>query len=864
MKLHLPITLLTAVLAAVIALPAQAVEAPEGYTTTYLNSPGILETYSELTEEEYIAFILHRSQEITPAGADYWTSSTPLVSGGNVFFGSGNSDSPVALSFKNGFGPAFSGQSALTFDTLSNLTFSTIAGSSSTSDYDSYGGAICAENGAVTISNNGDVTFSENSAASSQESRGGAIYADGGHTISLSGNRSLTFQDNTSSGFGGAIYSDDGKIIISDNDCVSFRRNSTGESGGAVGGYYGACTEISNNTYVEFCENSASYGAALYQRGYSTPEYIKVIENGDVIFSKNTTSKYGGAIFCGVGVQIILSGNRSLTFQDNTSSDFGGAIYSDNGKIIISDNDCVSFRRNSSGVSGGAVGGYYGTCTEISNNTYVEFCENSASYGAALYQRGYSTPEYIKVIENGDVIFSKNTTSMYGGAIFCGVGVQIILNDNKGLYFNDNTSAYGGAVYGDKDDIVNLIGNGEVSFVGNKASSLGGAIGGYVNSTINLANNESVIFRMNSAPSGGAIHTKGNLYIQNNGSVLFEKNYENNNGIYRLRSIYSDGGMTLSAKTGGNITFYDSVYTSGNAYFNSDYTDADGNTQSAKGDVIFSGKYAEQHLNEILAANNENRTATAEEILNSQTSEIGGNVYVNGGSLQIVDGAVVKVNGDTVSIEEGSNATLAVSDAELVATNATIEVGASATLQLSNGASVTADEINIAAGATLSLGDIATTAEASDAMVAAYRLSSLNVINADLTFAAGSTLVTDDAGASMTEGSILTFNATSDGEKINLVFTLGTEYSEDGLVQLFSNVDIVKFLMDGEEVDSSTTLLASDFFTGTGINENTTLHYNSTANVVYLQGVNNAVPEPTTATLSLLALAALAARRRRK
>ncbi len=730
------------------------------------------------------------------------------------------------------------------------------------------GGAIYTDYCDVIISHNGDVSFSDNFAT---VHGGGAINAYGG-AVTINNNGDVSFSGNYANDHGGAIWAKD-TITISDNGDVSFSGNSSSfrlysSYGGAICSESGDIT-ISNNGDVSFSGNSStsdyvSYGGAICAENGA----VTISNNGDVTFSENSAASSqesrGGAIYADGGHTISLSGNRSLTFQDNTSSSFGGAIYSDDGKIIISDNDCVSFRRNSSGESGGAVGGYYGACTEISNNTYVEFCENSASYGAALYQRGLDDPEYIKVIENGDVIFSKNTTSMYGGAIFCGVGVQIILNDNKGLYFNDNTSAYGGAVYGDKDDIVNLIGNGEVSFVGNKASSLGGAIGGYVNSTINLANNESVIFRMNSAPSGGAIHTKGNLYIQNNGSVLFEKNYENNNGIYRLRSIYSDGGMTLAAKTGGNITFYDSVYTSGNAYFNSDYTDADGNTQSAKGDVIFSGKYAEQHLNEILAANNENRAATGSEILNSQTSEIDGNVYVNGGSLQIVDGAVVKVNGDTVSIEEGSNATLAVSDAELVATNATIEVGASATLQLSNGASVTADEINIAAGATLAIGDIAVTTSAIDSMVAAYRISSLNVINADLTFAAGSTIVTDGSGIRMSEGSVLTFNTTSGDEKINLVFTLGTEYSEDGIVQLFSNVDIVKFLMDGKEVDASTTLLASDFFAGSGINENTTLHYDSTTNVVYLQGVNKVVPEPTTATLSLLALAALAMRRRRK
>ncbi len=147
MKLHLPLTLLTAVLATFIALPAQAVEAPEGYTTTYLNSPGTLETYSVLTAEDYMAFILQSSQEITPTGNDYWTDSTPLVSGGNVFFGSGNSDSPVALSFKDGNGPAFSGQSALTFDTLSNLTISTITDNEA---------AIRVADGTITITNVND------------------------------------------------------------------------------------------------------------------------------------------------------------------------------------------------------------------------------------------------------------------------------------------------------------------------------------------------------------------------------------------------------------------------------------------------------------------------------------------------------------------------------------------------------------------------------------------------------------------------------------------------------------------------------------------------------------------------------------
>ncbi|MBR3927067.1 MAG: hypothetical protein IKJ58_09915 [Akkermansia sp.] len=1035
MKLHLPITLLTAVLATFIALPAHAVEAPKGYTTTYLNSPGTLENYSSLTAEDYMAFILQSSHEITPTGADYWTSSTPLVSGGNVFFGSENSYSPVALSFKGGNGPAFYNQSSLTFDTLSKLAFSTIEGESAAIDLgyggtltisnvndgqsetvdvlfedikntDSSGGAICAYYGDVTISKNGDVTFSGNSSyeagaiyadsltisdngdvsfsGNSADSYGGAIYADYDVTIShnsavsfsgnsadsssgaiyarlvtISDNGAVSFSDNSADSSGGAIYA--GFVTISDNGDVSFSGNSAKASsnyssgGGAI--YADYDVTISDNSAVSFSDNSISSetsapGGAIYARdvtinnngdvtfsgnyasssssastfgGAICASDVSISNNGDVAFSENyvvSPSARGGSIYA---IDVSISNNGDIAFSGNyvassnveDDSTYGGAIYADYG-VTISNNGDVAFSGNyassshnaSSSSLGGAIYARYDVT--ISNNGAVAF---SGNYASSSYDSSYASPStyapttyggaiyaysgVVTISNNRDVAFSENfattfynaSTSSYGGAIYAGF---VTISNNGAVAFSGNyasssssASTYGGAIYASDVTISN---NGDVAFSGNYASSLcyfhttssGGAIEA---NRVTISNNGAVTFSGNYASSlysssssssialGGAIFTDEGVSIQGNDSALFEKNYEriwHSNGsrenIYRLRSIYNryGGDIILSAKTGGNITFYDSVYSSGDSYFNSDYTDTDGNTQRAGGDIIFSGKYAEAHLTEIMAAYKEFRSATAEEILNSQTNEIGGNVYVNSGSVQIVDGAVLKVGGDTVSIAEGSDATLAISDAELVAKKAKVEIGSSATLQLSNGASITADEINIKSGATLALGDIAITTTISDTMVAAYRLSSLNIIDADLTFAAGSSLVTDGTGISMTKDSVLTFMATSEGEKVNLVFTLGTEYTEDSLVQLFSNVDIVKFLMDGEEVDSSTTLLASDFFAGAGINENTTLHYDSTTNAVYLQGVSNVVPEPATATLSLLALAALAARRRRK
>lgn len=82
---------------------------------------------------------------------------------------------------------------------------------------------------------------------------------------------------------------------------------------------------------------------------------------------------------------------------------------------------------------------------------------------------------------------------------------------------------------------------------------------------------------------------------------------------------------------------------------------------------------------------------------------------------------------------------------------------------------------------------------------------------------------------------------------------------------LFSDVGGVNFVLDDMEADAGTGIYytrADRYITGCGyVDEETWLVYDSSAQVVYLEGL---IPEPTTATLSLLALAALAARRRRK
>ena len=136
-----------------------------------------------------------------------------------------------------------------------------------------------------------------------------------------------------------------------------------------------------------------------------------------------------------------------------------------------------------------------------------------------------------------------------------------------------------------------------------------------------------------------------------------------------------------------------------------------------------------------------------------------------------------------------------------------------------------------------------------------------------LTLAGGATYETVSGNTSLNGGkltletmehSLLTFNTTPDAPIDRI--TANTQ------LVLFSNVGGVDFGRDSIIADPNTGIyytMANRYLTGCDyIDGSTLLVYDSHAEVVYLQMAT--IPEPATTTLSLLALAALASRRRRK
>lgn len=622
----------------------------------------------------------------------------------------------------------------------------------------------------------------------------------------------------------------------------------------------------------------------------STP----LITGGNHIFS--TAEGYAPAALSFSGGQsIVFKQTSSLTFDtlsnltisNQTGGMTGGAIYS-TGTVNIINNTTVTINENRA--------------------THPTYSSGSSSQGGAVYSTGT-----VNIYSNtAAVTFSGNlagsgysSSDSYGGAIYS-TGTVNINNNTADVTFsgnrasaNTNATAYGGAIY--STGTINLNNNNDVTFSGNysatssstSASSPSNAYGGAIYSTgsININNNSDVSFSGNyisyTSPSlyltytlGSAIYSKsGSITIEGNDSVTFEKNYIKRASTYKLQSIHmaptaSNDNLVLAAKTGGHITFNDSVYMEYSSLnptvrLNADYLDANGVTQKAEGTIVFSGKYTEEHLKELKGAT----AISATEIDNSRTSQLLNTVNLYGGTLSVEDKAVLKTH--AINVVAGSNATMIVKDAQVDTTGSTdydITVSNSGALIItgSNGSTrIIAGNINIQEGASLSLTHTEVATENVPMTLAAVDgLSVYNdkiggIVSGNLNLSGGATYIANGAHLGMDDGT-LTFLASAEN-KTNLVLTLGAQYEKDAQILLFSNVDKAIFGLDNITMKpfmDSVTLQASDYFTGEWINDETTLVYDD--GNIYVSGVNVVIPEPTTATLSLLALAGLAARRRRK
>ena len=756
-----------------------------------------------------------------------------------------------------------------------------------------YGGGITWQGDSISIEGNGTVSLSNNKACADSKyynamAHGGAIHGsaqtlldDTGCDIVMNNNACLLFSGNTASAtidstsspvdawaYGGAIsieagssltFSNNGKILFQSNNATALApkngsRNNAHAYGGAISLGTKCFLSFDNNAEIVFSENTVSLASSNAEgRGGAIYGDAVFNNNGKVIFHANrvdATKGYeqGGAIYG----DVLLNRNNTVQFSNN----YGGAVH---GSVSADSNITLLFIENerNAAISGSL---------ELKKNHYVLFKDNNDGV----------VNSSVTMTENKEVIFQNNS----GGTIKC-LASDIMIDKNENVIFCDNE---GGAIYTNGDIYtegkVLIKNNTNIAFTGNNSYGnevQGGAI--YAGLII-LDNNTNVIFSNNSAScptewlaEGGAIYLRGNssLAIQNNGSVLFEKNAEIMNDVYRLRSIYAPSAtvVNFAARSDGEIRFNDSIYIGKELMLNKT-TD---NT-ILTGDIIFSGEYTELHLNELLANNENRQSVTLTEIENSRTSVVNGKTTLYGGTLKVESKAILQLNGGLEVTAEG-NATVQIKNAIISANSADIPeiVMNSGRLELSDEAKVLGANITIAKGATLAAvagadnrfntpvtTSILTLSSDDEATSEVFNAEVGGIITGNLTLQAGSTLAADGAHFVFGDDSELNIEVNY-SEKVHLWLTEGVEYGDENQILLFSNVGSLTITVDGEILDYSNGVLATTVFDGDWVNDDLMLYIDDSN--VFVKNVN-LVPEPTTATLSLLALAGLAARRRRK
>lgn len=445
----------------------------------------------------------------------------------------------------------------------------------------------------------------------------------------------------------------------------------------------------------------------------------------------------------------------------------------------------------------------------IENNVNVSLTNcNDTSKGGLFYltTSTYTNPQQhttLNISDNtGSVSISNNYSKSYGGAIAA-----------------DNNSSYP-----EYYTIINISGNtGTVKFTGNNTDGSGGAIRS--DGKLNICNNGSVSFTSNAVNMangnwGGAIYmgvsTENALNISGNDTVDFRGNYLYKpqstyvpEATVRLNSIYqksTNQANYISARTGGSVVFYDAILTesagSRASYeLNADYTDADGVTQKAGGTITFSGKYVQQDLAAFDGA--------VGDVTGSLTSTLAANTTLHNGTLSIEDKAVLQTK------------------------NLTINGGAQLTLQ--DGTCET-----LAGGALL------------------FQEGSVMAASGCNTLSAQSITFEENTTLTLTLGEINQDNALISLATGDVSFSLGT-IDFIGIDTLAEGQYLVLTLAEAE---LSTMEWNTDELTVKGLTAGDSIAWNESGTALYLN--HKIIPEPTTATLSLLALAGLAARRRRR
>ena len=682
-------------------------------------------------------------------------------------------------------------------------------------------------------------------------SAGNGFFVQNGATMDLEGNAGLS----------GQAVSVSGSVINAQNNAMNINLGNTGSfsiSGDATSGYNGNVVlaegaEIDLGNYIFYNTIDVSAGGtvlnatnhrgtiilgavdgvtsldsetlALYPSSIASNGSIEANLTEDAEYSAGDYSLLKGRLYAANSVSITGTGEENLTIDGyNTAY---GAVSAQNGDISISGVKDVT----------------------LSNNAATDGMRDDYHRAGALSAAGS-----VSIEADGDVTISGNSAevqSSSAGAIYAGGGDVTITGAS--ISITDNTAsgdAYnGGAIRSDWGTTYLTSTEGNVEISGNTTEESGGAI--YAVSGVEITSAADIVIADNTATSaeGGAIYSESDVTLTpgEGGSVTISGNEAGGSGgaIYSYGTVYISGGsveisnnhaggyggaiyaenVDISADA-GNVTFSNNTHDGGTAndvelcYGTATLSATNGNTLEMQGGIT--------------CASEINITTDTE-----STVKLGGTSSTD--NLTIEDGYV-----HGIYDADGNEAVINVSTC-VTLMNA----------QLQDIALV--DEFNEA-----SLTSTASTYVYNETVGMLLEMLDDNVMSctATSTLLNGFATVQGDLTVALTLNFLTSALEGAEGNGINISLALldsATSIAEDGSFTLALSDDLIS-LLAGSSVeeygfyDAEGNLL--------GVNE---VELEEGSDVVFeITGLTNLVPEPSTTTLSLLALSALCLRRRRQ
>lgn len=285
---------------------------------------------------------------------------------------------------------------------------------------DGFGGAIFSWQNNIDITN---TEFIGNSSGS-----GSAVYLDNRELGKFATLKNCTFDANIATDYGGNGLFAYRQNYSMDN-CI-FKNHIAPSSGAAIYNSDSISFEI-KNTLIE--SNSGQWGAAIANYGEAC---IGIYDN--CTFKANTAANGGGAVSNGFRADITY---KDCTFDSNTGR-IGGAIFSQNDTTRMTISGCT-FTNNAAQESGGCIYQNVNIATTIENS---DFSINSANIGGAIYATGDSAM-HITATK-----FSDNLGIEQAAALYVINGDVTLTNCLMVRNLNVSASGAGGAIGNNASD----------------------------------------------------------------------------------------------------------------------------------------------------------------------------------------------------------------------------------------------------------------------------------------------------------------------------------------------------------------------------------------------------------------------------